>query len=86
MNFDLYLFVSGVAGLSVGWGLFLQAAVIVQQKKSLWAVVFKLSGTVALCLALYVGRGDVFWMIAVFFAVLIASLLVFTLARQRLLR
>ena len=86
MNFDFYLLISVIAGLSVGWGVFLQAAVIVQQKKSLWALVFKLSGTVALCSALYLRKADVFGMIALFFAVLIVSLLVFTLARQRLLR
>lgn len=86
MNFDFYLIISCVAGLSVAWGVFLQAAVIVQQRKSLWAVVFKLSGTVALCLALYFRKTDVIWMIVLFFAVLVLSLLVFTLARQRLLR
>jgi len=86
MNFDFYLIISCVAGLSVAWGVFLQAAVIVQQRKSLWAVVFKLSGTVALCLALYFRKTDVIWMIVLFFTVLVLSLLVFTLARQRLLR
>lgn len=86
MNFDFYLIISCVAGLSVALGVFLQAAVIVQQRKSLWAVVFKLSGTVALCLALYFRKTDVIWMIVLFFTVLVLSLLVFTLARQRLLR
>lgn len=86
MIVDFYLLLACVAGLAVAWGLFLQAAVIVQQKKSAWGVVFKLFGTVALCLALYFKESDVFWMIGLFFAVLILSLGVFTLARQRLLR
>lgn len=86
MIVDFYLLIACFAGLAVAWGLFLQAAVIVQQRKSAWSLVFKLLGTVALCLALYFKESDVSGMIGLFFAVLILSLGLFTLARQRLLR
>lgn len=86
MNFDIFLLVAGLAGLAVGFGVFLQAAFIVRQKKSLVGLIFKLFGTVAFCWGLYVREYGAFWMIVVFFATLIVSLFVFTLARQRLLR
>jgi hypothetical protein len=86
MNLELFDILGGLCGIIVGWGLFLQTASVVRQKKSVAGLMFKLAGIVGLCWRLFERESNPFVLIGLFFATLIGSLFVFTLARHRLLR
>jgi hypothetical protein len=70
----------------VGWGLFIQVAAIVKQRRSALGLVYKFLGLGPFLWALSQGSENLLLLIATFFMTLAVFLILLTLARDRLLR
>ena len=86
MSLWFFLLAAVSSGFFVGWGLFLQVAAIVRQKRSFVGIAAKFLGLGPFAWALCRGREDFVLLIAAFFISLAGFLVLLTLARDRLLR
>lgn len=73
------------AGL-VGWGLFVQVAATIRQRRTVLGLVYKFLGLVPFLWALAQSRENLLLLIVTFFITLAIFLVVVTLARDKLLR
>ena len=86
MSLWFFLLAAVSSGLFVGWGLFLQVAAIVRQKRSFAGFAAKFLGLGPFFWSLDAGREYLVWLIITFFISLTGFLIWLTLARDRLLR
>jgi len=86
MSLWFFVLAAVCSGLFVGWGLFMQVAAIVRQKRSFVGFVVKLLGLGPFFWSLDAGREHLILLIITFFIALAGFLILLTLARDRLLR
>jgi hypothetical protein len=86
MSLWFFLLAAVSSGFFVGWGLFMQVAAVVRQKRSFVGFVAKFLGLGPFFWALHAGRENLTLLIITFFISLAGFLVLLTLARDRLLR